>query len=388
MDKVFEESEGHFAKSTTISHEYPINEQNDNQSSEISSINTGRKRIDTPVNIVPWFPRQLKDLDGFASQTLEFGTELSADHPGFTDVEYRKRRAEITAIAQTYKTGLSIPRIEYTELEVGTWRAVFTKLTELYPTHACREHQHALKLLERNCGYGPDNIPQLQDVSEFLRESTGFTLRPVMGLLSSRDFLNGLAFRVFHCTQYIRHHSTPLYTPEPDVCHELLGHVPLFADPDFAAFSQEIGLCSLGASDEDLKRLATIYWFTAEFGLCRQGDELRAYGAGLLSGFGELEYCLSEKPATRAFDPAVTALQQYPISEYQPLYFVADSFHDAQSKVRAFAATLDRPFGVRYDPFTQTIQVLDSLEKVQQLAHSISREMNILTDAIQKMALS
>jgi phenylalanine-4-hydroxylase len=161
--------------------------------------------------------------------------------------------------------------------------------------------------------------------------------------------------------------------------------VPLFADPDFAAFSQEIGLCSLGASDADIKKLATIYWFTVEFGLCQQDGQLRAYGAGLLSSFGELEYCVGTEPETRPFDPAKVAIQSYPITQFQPLYFVAESFRNAQERVREFAATMDRSFSVRYNPFTQTIEVLDTREKILKFASSIHGDMSILMDALAKL---
>ena len=315
---------------------------------------------------VPWFPRRIAELDLIANRTLDAGTDLQSDHPGFSDAAYRERRAHIDSLARHHKHGEPIPVVDYTDDEQATWRVVYQELRAQHQNFACREYLAIVEELEQLGLYSADAIPQAADLTRFLSPRTGFHMRPVAGLLSSRDFLNGLAFRVFFSTQYIRHHSMPRYTPEPDVCHELIGHAPMFADPSFADFSQEIGLASLGASDLEIEHLARCYWHSVEFGLIESNGERKAYGAGLLSSFGELEYaCAPWRPAggrdthpeVLPWNPEVAAEQDFPITDYQPVYFAAASLHDAKEQMRAYCRNLPRMFYARYIEATESIWV-------------------------------
>jgi phenylalanine-4-hydroxylase len=275
--------------------------------------------------------------------TLIPKVELPADHPGVGDLDYRARRDAIATISASYRAGEPLPLVEYTPTEHEVWRTVSTALRPEHERHAVREYLDAAARLDLPA----EHVPQLADVDARLRELSGFGLVPVPGLVPTTMFYGLLAERRFAATQYVRHHSVPLYTPEPDIVHEVIGHANMLASPTFAALYEEAGKASLRAETPDaLEFFSRVFWFTVEFGVCYEDGDLRAYGAGILSSAGELEaYGQAE---LRPFDVAAMGTQAYDITTYQPLLYVAASFQHAVDAMHAFFSTYDVDAHRRY----------------------------------------
>lgn len=257
--------------------------------------------------------------------------DLDPDHPGFRDREYRARRNTIADIAMSYRPGQPIPHAPYTEQEHRVWQTIWKALGPAHRAHACAEYLDCLERLD----FGTDRIPQLDEVSVKVEAISGFRLEPVAGLVEPRIFLESLARGVFLCTQYIRHHSTPLYTPEPDVAHEIIGHAVTLASKRLAEINRMFGeAVSRTKSADELDRLARVYWFTIEFGVLRENGEIKAYGTGLLSSAGELAEM--RKAELRPLDIEAAANHVYDPTHYQSILFCADSFDEMEEALRSF----------------------------------------------------
>ncbi|HET6795472.1 MAG TPA: phenylalanine 4-monooxygenase [Acidimicrobiales bacterium] len=259
--------------------------------------------------------------------------------PGADDHRYRQRRRAIAAAAEAYRPGEPVPDVEYTPEEDGVWRLVSSHLAEKHRRLACREYLEGAARLRLPA----HRVPQLREVDERVSAITGFRLRPVAGLVPPRQFYGSLADRTFMSTQYIRHHSTPLYTPEPDIVHEIIGHANSLASPLFADLYQKAGAASLRARDEAaLGFFSRVWWFTMEFGVVHEDDGLRAYGAGLLSSYGEIDHF--RRAEIRPWDIAAMGRTEYDITRYQPVLFAAPSLAEAMAELGRFFDRYDDAF--------------------------------------------
>jgi phenylalanine-4-hydroxylase len=248
--------------------------------------------------------------------------ELPADHPGCSDPAYRQRRQAIADRAGAC-SGASPPRIDYTADEHAVWQTVSAALRPLHEHLAVEEYRLGAAALELPV----DRVPQLADVSNRLTELTGWRIEAVPGLVPTGRFYGALADKTFLSTQYVRHPSVPFYTPEPDIIHEVIGHANGLAAPRLAALYEAAGRASLRAtSEEQLERFSRVFWFTMEFGVVREHGELRTYGAGLLSSFGEIQSFRNAE--IRTFDLDEMATRAYDITRFQDVLYAAGSFDE------------------------------------------------------------
>ena len=258
---------------------------------------------------------------------------LSDDHPGKSDPDYQARRNRIASAALAWSRGEPVPRIDYSEAEQDAWRTVQRELAPKHARYACRSFLEAKAAL----ALPVDRIPQLDEVSSALEPLTGFRYVPAAGIVPVREFYGNLADLEFHSTQYIRHPSAPLYTPEPDLIHEVIGHGNLLADPEFAELNRLAGGAARRAeSDAGVQFVADVFWFTIEFGVVHEEGELRAYGAGILSSYGEIEEFRSME--IRPLDFHEMGTIEYDITHYQPTLFAAESKAQLVDEVGAFFA--------------------------------------------------
>jgi phenylalanine-4-hydroxylase len=278
------------------------------------------------------------DLPEFRDMPFENINELHLDHPGANDPEYRKRRDYIAGLSKKFRETGVITDVDYTDEEQQIWRHVAGRLEEL---HAKRANKFYLQA-KKDLGFSKMRIPQLTEMNRRLKELTNFRLAPIEGLVDTRAFLSWLSYRTMLSTQYIRHHSRPEYTPEPDIVHEAIGHIPMFTNPDFADFSQFIGHGARLATDKQIEELGRLYWFTVEFGLTEEDGDVKAYGAGLLSSFGELEHAFGDEVERRPFELEEVINTPYTYSDMQPVLYVIPSYAELKEVTRRYIERIAR----------------------------------------------
>ena len=340
-----------------------IDVENKNSSELFKALNIikeqGLKVMFSNIKDVPWFPKSFIDLNQMGRDLKIGGDHLMSDHPGFHDIEYKKRRTQVETQSSSFQFGVdnTVPIMQYTKEENELWTFMWDKLYPLIREHSCEEFNENMDVLIKNKLFRRESIPQIQEFNEFYKTNSGMFLRPTGGLLSGREFLNSLAFKIFPSTQYIRHGSKPLYTPEPDLIHEFMGHASMLANKEFVQFSQEIGLASLGASDEEIDKLGTIYWYTIEFGLCKQNGKTKIYGGGILSSPAEIEHSMSTKPKLLLFNLDKMAIHPVDITNIQQEYFVAPSFKEMELAVKNYSSKIVKPFNVSYNIENRSIDI-------------------------------
>ncbi|WP_351226580.1 phenylalanine 4-monooxygenase [Streptomyces sp. NPDC002133] len=260
-----------------------------------------------------------------------------------SDARYLRRRGALVELARDHRVGDPSPHVTYTDEEHGTWRRVHAALLVAHRGRVPREVLEA----RESAPIPSDHVPQHAEVGSRLRELTGFAFTLAGGIVPNKRFLGSMARDYFHAVQYVRHPAMPLYTPEPDVIHDVFGHGTHLASPWFADLYRMFGSAAARVdSDDALDLISRVYWFTLEYGVIAAGPRgVQAYGAALLSSYGELDRLHLAR--IRPWDIADMARVPYQVTGYQPFLFGARSLEHLADALHGFLDTFDEETAAR-----------------------------------------
>lgn len=285
---------------------------------------------------------QRSDLNLQPSDVEYQPARLATFYKIYSDPGYLSARQVLNDTADAFKQGDEIPQVEYNEYDNRTWKAVWRSLEPLIEKNAAQPYLDQLHQLQDSGCWNSDRLPQARQIDQYMFKKTGFNLHPVSGLVNPRVFLAGLALRVCYYSLFVRHASMPSFCPEPDCIHQLIGHTPMLCDERFADVSQQFGIASLTASDEEIQQLMRVYWYCFEFGLCKQDGDMKAFGAALLSSQDELLRAFSANAPLQPFDPSVASGRDYPITEHQSVYYYSPSMSEMMTSMLNYVKSMQK----------------------------------------------
>jgi phenylalanine-4-hydroxylase len=257
-------------------------------------------------------------------------------HPGAQDHDYREHRQHIAELVLSHQGLGSAPCIAYTEQEHELWRGLKSQLNVKHQENACQAFLDGAGILS----LPDDEIPQLTDVSSKIHGITGFRMLPAVSLVPLDEFYGSLGKEIFAATQFIRHPSSPLFSPEPDMVHEVIGHGNALASKEIAELYRLVGEASARLTNRSALRLvSSVFWFCFEYGVIREGGRVTVLGASLLSSLAELNNFHDAQMIPLSVTEMAT--HQYDVTTYQTELFYAQSYHQFEDFVSEFYSTVD-----------------------------------------------
>lgn len=237
---------------------------------------------------------------------------------------------------------------KYTNEDFQVWKLLYERQMPQLPGSAIEEYIKGINRVQ----FVADKIPKFDEVNKLLSSYTGWELVVVPGLIPDKDFFELLADKKFPASTWLRKLSELDYLEEPDMFHDVFGHVPLLTNHDVVSYLQELSKIALQYIDDPwaIELMSRIYWFTVEFGLIRDKGQLRIYGAGILSSKGETEYSLHDpKPERHLFNVEKILNTPYRKDVFQKEYFVIDSFQQLSGCINELAALMKKMVGVKHE---------------------------------------